>query len=370
MNTGLSQSRKIIHIDMDAFFASVEQRDFPDLRGKPVIVGGPPNSRGVVATCSYEARRFGVHSAMPSSRAYQLCPHGIFTAPRFSAYKQASQQIHDIFKKYTDLIEPLSLDEAYLDVTESDLFKGSASLIAKDIRKQIFEKTGLTASAGISYNKFLAKLATDINKPNGQYVIKPEDGEGFVEKLPIGKFFGIGKVTEAKMQSLGIYCGADLKAKSLPELCDAFGKAGAYYYNIARAIDHRAVSPHRIRKSIGSETTFQHDLIHRDEMLVWLEKLAKEVISICYKKSMLAYTITIKVKYADFQQVTRSATLAESLTKYDDIKSLLAFLLDKTEVNSRSVRLLGVSLSNLTADVCSMHDVQMSLFEHEQEAKC
>ena len=285
MHTHESMNRKIIHIDMDAFFAAVEQRDHPELRGKPVIVGGQPNSRGVVATCSYEARRFGIHSAMPSSRAYQLCPHAIFIRPRIPAYRQVSLQIHSIFRNYTNLIEPLSLDEAYLDVTASSLFRGSATLIAENIRKEILKQTGVTASAGISYNKFLAKLASDMNKPDGQYVIKPDQGETFVEQLPIGKFFGVGKVTEARMQSLGIYTGADLKAKSLQELCELFGKSGAYYYDIARGIDQRPVTSHRIRKSIGSETTFQQDLSRREEMLEWLYKLAREVITLCNQKN-------------------------------------------------------------------------------------
>ncbi|HEY9053072.1 MAG TPA: DNA polymerase IV [Gammaproteobacteria bacterium] len=362
-------NRKIIHVDMDAFFAAVEQRDHPELRGKPLIVGGPPNSRGVVATCSYEARKYGIHSAMPSSRAFQLCPHAVFIKPRIPAYRQVSQQIHEIFSHYTDLIEPLSLDEAYLDVTDSKLFKGSATLIAEDIRKRIVEETGLTASAGISYNKFLAKLATDINKPDGQFVIKPEDGEQFIEKLPIGKFYGIGKVTEAKMQSLGIYKGADLKARSLQELCNAFGKAGVYYYDIARAIDHRSVSSHRIRKSIGSETTFQQDLTCRDDMLLWLERLAQEVIAICRKKNILAYTLTIKVKYSDFQQITRCITVDEPLIEFQCIKPLLVLLLNKTDVDKRSVRLLGVTLSSLTTDAGAMHDVQLNLFEQERVHK-
>jgi DNA polymerase-4 len=236
---------------MDAFYASVEQRDFPEYRGKPLIVGGPPDSRGVVAACSYEARRFGIHSAMPSSRAWRLCPQAIFVKPRFDVYRTVSREIQAVFYEFTDKVEPLSLDEAYLDVSECNRWSGSATLIAKEIKSRIRLKTGLTASAGVSYNKFLAKIASDMDKPDGLYVIKPEQGEAFIEKLPIGRFFGVGRATEAKMKQLNIHTGLDLKNWSRDDLVAHFGKPGGYYYEIARGIDRRAVNSHRIRKSIS-----------------------------------------------------------------------------------------------------------------------
>lgn len=251
----MAKQRKIIHVDMDAFYASVEQRDFPELKGKPLIVGGQPDSRGVVAACSYEARKFGIHSAMASSRAYRLCPEAIFVRPRFDAYKEASNIIREIFWRYASEVEPLSLDEAYLDVTYTESFNGSATLIAKAIKSEILAETGLIASAGVSYNKFLAKIASDMDKPDGLYLIRPEQGQEFVNKLPIGKFHGIGPATEAKMKNLGIHTGNDLRQKTLAELTERFGKSGQYYYNIARAIDERPVRSQRIRKSLGKETT-------------------------------------------------------------------------------------------------------------------
>jgi len=355
--------RKIIHVDMDAFFAAVEQRDNPQLQGKPVIVGGPPDSRGVVATCNYEARKYGVHSAMASSRAGQLCPHGVFVKPRFQAYKQASEKIHQVFKQYTNLIEPLSLDEAYLDVTKTSSCNGSATLMAKEIRQKIFESTQLTASAGISYNKFLAKVASDINKPDGQCVIKPEDGEKFVQTLAIGRFYGIGKVTEAKMHSLKIFTGADLKSWSKEQLAQYFGKSSGYYYSIARGVDDRPVSNHRVRKSLGSETTFQQDMRDVSEMMLCLENLAFQVLKSLKQKSLVAYTITLKIKYSNFQQVTRSRTFESPLNDHSSVKSILAILLEKTEVESRCVRLLGVAMSNLAKDEVIRHDFQLSLFD-------
>lgn len=355
--------RKIIHIDMDAFFAAVEQRDNPQLKGRPVIVGGQPDSRGVVATCSYEARQFGIHSAMPSSRAGQLCPHGIFVKPRFSAYQEASKEIHQIFRQYTDLVEPLSLDEAYLDVTGVSYLQGSAMLIAKEIREKIFSVTKLTASAGISYNKFLAKVASDMNKPDGQFVVKPGEGETFVGALKIGKFYGVGKVTEAKMNSLGINTGADLKKLSKEKLNHIFGKAGNYYYSIARGIDHRPVSSSRVRKSLGAESTFQQDIKDVKEMQAYLQSLSSKVLEQLKKKQMVAYTLTIKVKYADFNQITRSKTFDEPVDDSVLLYSVIKDLLDKTEVLTRSVRLLGVSLSNLTKDNVRQHSTQLDLFD-------
>lgn len=338
--------RKIIHIDMDAFFASVEQRDFPEYRGKPLVVGGPPDKRGVVATCSYEARKFGIHSAMPSSRAYQLCPAAIFVSPRFDAYKEASDEIRKIFNSYTELVEPLSLDEAYLDVSDCTQCKGSASLIAQEIKQKIVAATRLTASAGVSYNKFLAKVASDMNKPDGITVILPAQGEEFVKSLPVGKFYGIGKVTEARMKSLGINTGADLKKMTQQELTHYFGKAGAYYYQICRGVDDREVASHRERKSLGSETTFEKDLDNVADMLDVLNNIAHQLAESVRDKHLFATTLTLKVKYANFQQVTRSKTQQYTYEDVSDIWPVVLELMDKTEVEDRPVRLLGLSLSN------------------------
>lgn len=354
-------SRKIIHVDMDAFYASVEQRDFPELRGKPVIVGGQPDSRGVVAASSYEARTFGIYSAMPCSRAYQLCPQAVFVRPRFSAYKQVSAEIHKIFNEYTDLIEPLSLDEAYLDVSEVDLCNGSASLMAKELRGKILSRLGLTASAGISYNKFLAKLGSDQNKPNGQFVIQPGEAEHYLKDLPIGRFYGVGKVTEAKMKSFGVNTGGDLKDKSLLQLQELVGNSAEYYYDIARGIDHRPVSNLRTRKSLGSETTFQQDISDVDEMLLQLIDLLDEVLESLSQRELLAYTLTVKVKYADFTQVTRSHTSDTVISNREKASALIPMLLDKTEVNIKTVRLLGISFSNLLNNK-DFSDNQLPLF--------
>ena len=339
--------RKIIHVDMDAFFASVEQRDRPEYKDQPLIVGGKPDSRGVVAACSYEARRFGIHSAMPCSKAYRLCPQAIFVPPRFDAYRQVSGQIHEVFREYTNIIEPLSLDEAYLDVSDCRQFSGSATLIAEDIRKRILDNTSITASAGISYNKFLAKIASDINKPNGQTVILPEEGEAFVEKLPIGRFYGVGKVTEGKMQSIGINTGADLRKFTIDELKIHFGKAAEYYYSVARGIDNRPVQNTRERKSIGAETTFAEDLIDTTEMIIHLHKLSEKVIASLDKKQMTARTLTIKVKFDNFRQVTRSHTFEDSCIDKDLMKKWIPLLLDKTVAGEKPVRLLGITLSSL-----------------------
>ncbi len=342
--------RKIIHVDMDAFFAAVEQRDFPDYLGKPLIVGGPPDSRGVVATCSYEAREFGVHSAMPCSKAYRLCPHAIFTKPRFSAYKEVSDQIREIFYEYTDLVEPLSLDEAYLDVTKNKKGIDSATVIAREIRKKIKEKTKLTASAGVSYNKFLAKAASDYQKPNGLTVITPDRTEKFISTLKIGDFFGVGKVTEKKMLSLGIKNGKDLKDLSLEEQLSLFGKQGIFYYNIVRGKDDRPVDPFRERKSIGKETTFSTDILDIEEIKSILSELAIQVEKIVLKNETAGRSLTLKVKYDDFIQITRSISLAEPIFSEQDIYDNSILLLEKTEVGKRKVRLIGVTLSNLTGD--------------------
>jgi len=346
----MAKQRKIIHVDMDAFYASVEQRDFPELKGKPLIVGGQPDSRGVVAACSYEARKFGIHSAMASSRAYRLCPEAIFVRPRFDAYKEVSNQIREIFWRYASEVEPLSLDEAYLDVTYTESFNGSATLIAKAIKAEILAETGLTASAGVSYNKFLAKIASDMDKPDGLYLIRPEQGQEFVNKLPVGKFHGIGPATEAKMKNLGIHTGNDLRQKSLTELTERFGKSGQYYYNIARAIDERPVRSSRIRKSLGKETTFAEDILSVPELTNILLGLAEQVLESLNKHDMQGRTVTVKVKYADFQQVTRAQTLDHSIG-FADLQEWIPKLLARTEAGNKPVRLVGLSLSGFDLPV-------------------
>lgn len=339
-------TRKVIHVDMDAFYASVEQRDNPDFRGRPLVVGGSPESRGVVAACSYEARQFGIHSAMACSVAYRLCPQTIFVRPRFETYKSISRQIRNIFFEYTDLIEPLSLDEAYLDVSQSVHCDGSAVLIAEEIRRKIFEQTQLTASAGVSYNKFIAKVASDVNKPNGITIVLPKNGERFVAELSIGQFFGIGPVTEKKMHSLGIKTGADLHRKSLDELIHHFGRSAQYYYQVVRGIDERPVETGRERKSIGAETTFEKDITDTIAMLEVLENLMHEVADSLHHLELRAKTLTIKVKYADFTQVTRSYSPAQGFEVESEMADCFTLLLKRTEAGRRAVRLLGVSLSN------------------------
>lgn len=355
--------RKIIHIDMDAFFAAVEQRDHPQYQNKPLIVGGKPDSRAVVATCSYEARKYGIHSAMPSSQAYRLCPQAIFVKPRFEAYKEASDSIKQIFSSYTDLFEPLSLDEAYLDVSNCASHQGSATLIAQDIKRSILEKTGLVASAGISYNKFLAKIASDMDKPDGLYLIRPEQGRQFVEKLAVGKFHGIGKATEKKMHSLGIKTGKDLEKQSLSFLSHNFGKAGQYYYNISRAIDHRPVNNHRVSKSVGVETTFQIDIKERQHVIKHLDELFKKALTKLNAKKLTAQTLTIKIKYHDFVQITRSRTLSQSISNSLNLHPVFESLLKDTDIGQRKVRLLGVTLSSLHQAIHTYSYRQMDLFE-------
>ena len=310
---GARPVRKVVHCDMDAFYASVEQRDNPELRGKPVAVGGSA-ARGVVAAASYEARAFGVRSALPSVTAKRRCPDLIFVKPRFEVYRAVSAQIHEIFAEHTDLIEPLSLDEAYLGVTQNKQNIPSATEIATLIRARIKEVTGLNASAGISYCKFLAKMASDLNKPNGQAVITPAMGPEFVAKLPVKKFHGIGPATAAKMQRLGIEIGADLREKPLAFLQQHFGKAGIWYYHISRGIDDREVQPDRLRKSIGVEDTFSADIFELDAARAEVALLANKVWGHCESKQLSGRTVTLKVKYADFQQITRSRTLAAPVT--------------------------------------------------------
>ena len=354
--------RKIIHVDMDAFFASVEQRDFPELRGQPVIVGGQPESRGVVAACSYEARKFGIHSAMACSRAYRLCPNAVFVKPRFDAYRQASADIHEVFREITPLIEPLSLDEAYLDVSDSTEQQGSATLIAQLIKQRILERTGLVASAGISYNKFLAKIASDMDKPDGIYVIRPEQGLEFVSTLPVKKIHGVGKVTEKKMLGLGIETGADLRAKTLVELQRYFGKSAQYYFNIARAVDHRPVRSSRKRKSIGIERTYPEDMKDLALIKEHLSELLQKGIERMAAKNNFARTLTLKLKFDNFQQITRSQTTEQELESYEQWLPVLLVLLDKTDAGVRAVRLLGLSFSGLTTQKAEAVE-QLSLFD-------
>ena len=351
--------RKIIHVDMDAFYASVEQRDDPRLRGKPVIVGGQPNGRGVVAACSYEAREFGVRSAMPSSEAVRRCPDAIFLKPRFEHYKSVSSQLREVFHSFTPLVEPLSLDEAYLDVTNSALFGGSAVLLASEIRVRILERTGLTASAGVSYNKFLAKIASDYDKPDGLFCITPAEGEVFVAGLSVGKIHGVGKVTQARMHQLGIRAGSDLKTRTLEELRSEFGKAAEYYYLAARGVDHRPVRSSRLRRSIGSERTFSENLQKREQMLPILESLGEELLSSLQKQKLRASTLNIKARFGDFTTVTRAYTRRAGSIDSEVFESMAPCLLDRAlAVKSESydqeclprhkgVRLLGVSFSSL-----------------------
>jgi DNA polymerase-4 len=353
--------KKIIHVDMDAFYASVEQRNNPSLKGKPVIVGGDPHSRGVVAACSYEARKYGIHSAMASSIAYRLCPHAVFIRGHFDEYIAVSDQVHEIFLEYTDLVEPLSLDEAYLDVTENKVHCVSATWIAQEIRNKIFEKTQLTASAGVSYCKFLAKVASDYKKPDGLTVITPEDAADFIERLPIGKFYGIGKVTEKRMFQLGIRNGADLKKISRDDLVRLFGRVGEYYYDIAHGLDDRSVEPDYIRKSIGKEVTLEHDIDDLGSMAEILKSLADRVARSLESNESAGRTITLKVKYADFTCVTRSITIDEPCDNRDLILMHARALLSKTEAGIKKVRLLGISVSNLDDEESESDERQLFL---------
>ncbi|MCB2197189.1 MAG: DNA polymerase IV [Bacteroidetes bacterium] len=337
--------KKIIHIDMDAFYASVEQMDNPELRNKPVAVGGG-SERGVVAAASYEARKFGVKSAMSGIIAKRLCPDLIFVKPRFERYKELSYRIREIFFEYTDLVEPLSLDEAYLDVTENKKNISSATRLAKEIRIRILNEVGLKASAGISINKFTAKIASDINKPNGQKTILPEDVIPFLEELPIEKFFGIGKVTAKKMIGLGIYNGKDLKNQTLDFLTRNFGKAGSHFYEIVRGIQYSEVKPNRIRKSIAAERTFSNNLRNLKEIKVKLNSISEELERRIERNNVKGKTITLKIKYDDFSIQTRSKTVFDWLAKKTEIDKIIDELLTQKEIN-RPVRLLGISLSSL-----------------------
>lgn len=343
----MERSRKIIHIDMDAFYASIEQRDRPELKGRPVVVGGRPGERGVVAACSYEARTYGIHSAMSSTLARRLCPTAVFLPPRFEAYSAVSDQVMAIFREYTDLVEPLSLDEAYLDVTENKKGIASAGAIAREILSRITEVTGLTASAGVSFNKFLAKVASDYRKPHGLTVITPRQAPAFIDSLPVGKFFGVGKVTAARMEALGIKTGADLKRYSEEDLCRLFGKSGSFFHDMAHARDDRPVEPEWIRKSYGKETTLPEDIADRGLMLIILAELAGQVEAILKEDGAKGRTITLKLKYHDFTSITRSRTIADPTDDAAVIMHVMPELLAKTEAGRKKVRLLGVSIAHL-----------------------
>lgn len=351
--------RKIIHIDMDAFYASVEQRDNEELRGKPVAVGYS-EARGVVAAASYEARKYGVHSAMPSLTARHKCPSLIFVTPRFDAYREVSNQIREIFHEYTDLVEPLSLDEAFLDVTKNHVKNPSATLIAKEIKQRIKKTTGLTASAGVSINKMFAKIASDYQKPDGLFVILPEQIESFVEQLKVERLFGVGKVTAQKMHANGIYTGADLKRRSEAELVRLFGKSGRSFYQYARGIDEREVQAERIIKSVSSETTFLQDKSDLTLLSVELYHLAKEAMERAERKHFYGRTVTVKVKYADFRIITRSRTLPFRITNLEQLRQTARELLKQVDLSEQPVRLLGVGMSN-AADIPIQKYTQLEL---------
>ena len=392
--------RKIIHIDMDAFYASVEQRDEPSYRNKPVVVGGSPQGRGVVAAASYEARKYGIRSAMPAIRAIKKCPHAIFVKPRFDVYKEVSQQIRAIFDEYTDLVEPLSLDEAYLDVTHPFTGPPSATLIAKEIKHKIRTRLDLVASAGVSYNKFLAKIASDLDKPDGLSIILPEEAEAFLRSLPIGKFYGVGHATQQKMEKLGIRTGEDLLQWSESDLAAAFGKAGHHYYYLVRGIDDREVKPHRIRKSVGKERTFAEDVTDMDWIRTFLTELAGKVAeslqrvgsggqvgaedrlgddgqvdgvgqtsageqsNTIERLKAAGRTITLKVRYDDFETVTRSLTLMDYTNNAKDIAETAVALLKETQAGVRPVRLLGISVSSLNLEKSGRFGKQIEIPFH------
>ncbi len=345
---------------MDAFFASVEQLDNPELRGKPVAVGGS-GERHVVAAASYEARKFGVRSAMPSVTAKRLCPDLIFIRHKFGRYAEVSEQVMEIFKEYTDIVEPLSIDEAFLDVTTDKKGLGSATLIAKEIKKEIHNTTGLTASAGVSFNKFLAKIASDIKKPDGIFIIKPGDAERFIEELPIEKFYGIGKVTAGKMHKLGIHNGHDLKKWDLPDLIRNFGKVGKFFYDIARGIDERLVQTEAERKSVGTELTYEKDLTTEFEIVAELYKVEKELIRRLKDTGAAGRTVTIKIKFSDFRQITRSKTIQDYIRDFDALHKEVTEIRKSLKLEGEKIRLLGVAISNLESD--AQNELQLDLFD-------
>ena len=343
----MEPERKIVHVDMDAFYASIEQRDHPEYKNKPIIVGGDPNRRGVVATCSYEARTFGIHSAMPSRTALRLCPEAIFVSPRFAVYRDVSAQIMTIFREYSDIVEPLSLDEAYLDVSHDLKEIGSATLVARAMKQQIYQETGLTASAGVSCNKFVAKLASDMQKPNGLTVVPPQQVISFLEAMPIQKFFGVGKVTEARLRAKGIATGADLKLLGEEQLHSLLGERGKMLYHFVRGDDDRPVMPFRERKSVGKEITLVTDINDREEMEHILEQLCGQVEKRLKELYLTGYTIILKVKFADFQHLTRSVTLSYEIQDARIMMPHIISLLAQLKNERRQVRLLGVTISSL-----------------------
>ena len=355
-----SNTRKIIHIDMDAFYASVEQRDFPELRGKPLVVGGDPNGRGVVAAASYEVRQFGVRSAMSCYEARKRCPEVIFVRPRFEVYRAVSSDIRNIMYSLTPHVEPLSLDEAYLEVTGLTVHKGSATLMANWLRAQILQHTGLTASAGVSFNKMLAKIASDINKPNGTAIITPEDADAFISTLPIERFHGIGKATARRLHAMGVTNGADLRRMSADVLIDEFGKRGQFYHDIAHGRDERAVKSERLHKSVGSETTFRENLNDDTALRVQIYEQNADAFAQLHKKNLIAHTITLKVKYADFTQITRTHTLTTAFSSAESAH----YWLDKLFLDiprQLPIRLVGVTFSSLTPAAQLLP--QLNLFE-------
>lgn len=345
----MDKERIIIHVDMDAFYAAVEQRDNPELKGKPVVVGGGPNGRGVVQTCSYEARKYGIHSAMASSKAYRLCPHAIFVPPRFGAYKSVSEQIREIFHEYTDSVEPVSLDEAYLDVTENKKGIASPRQIALDIQNRIQDETGLTASCGVSFNKFLAKVGSDFNKPNGITVITKDNADEFIDNLPIRKFMGVGKKTEKRMKEFGIETGHDLKKYSRDELHGMFGKSGIYFYNMAHKIDAREVHEYHGRRSIGKERILYEDTDDIEEIMQHFQEVAERLTSRMKKNNIKGRIVTVKLKYQNFRRASRSVTIKEGVDDPEVIMSMVKRMIPKTEAGKMKVRLVGISISNLSS---------------------
>ncbi|RYG15209.1 MAG: DNA polymerase IV [Chitinophagaceae bacterium] len=354
--------RKIIHIDMDAFYASVEQRDNPDYQGNAIAVGGSPEGRGgVVATCSYEARKYGVRSAMPSKKAVQLCPHIIFVRPRFDVYKTVSKQVREIFRRYTDLIEPLSLDEAYLDVTTDKQAINSAIDIATAIKKAIKDELGLTASAGVSINKFVAKIASDMQKPDGLTFIGPSKISSFMESLAIEKFYGVGRVTAEKMRGMNIYTGADLKKLTEAELVNHFGKVGRFYFQIVRGIDNRPVDPGEETKSVGAEDTLATDTNDISVMHSLLNQISLTVAKRLEQKQLKGKTITIKIKFEDFKQITRSRSFAAPIEKAEAIYKEAINLLNDAEIGFANVRLLGITVSRFYDDLLDDREIDNQL---------
>ena len=351
--------RKIIHIDMDAFFAAVEQRDFPKYRGLPLAVGHR-EGRSVVATASYEARKYGIKSAMPMKVALIRCPNIIIANPRFEVYKKVSNQIRKIFFEYTDLVEPLSIDEAYLDVTNPKKGLPSASLIAKEIKERIKKETGLIASAGVSYNKFLAKIASDMDKPDGFYLIKPSDAEAFLDKLDIGLFYGIGKVTKEKFFRMNIFKGRDLKKLSQDLLVQLFGKIGNYYYNVVRGIDDRPVTPSREIKSVGTERTFETDVYDINVIQDKLSEIIDKTWERLSNNNKKGKTVTMKMRFADFSTITRSYTKKESNLTKEDLINIIPSLLPLSDIQIKRVRLLGVTVSNFYSEKKHHGPIQLS----------